>query len=106
MYEAKSWPPPAMVVTHVGMGNEPIERRRKNYRLNSPFEHRPVFRVPSKWTNSKVAQFRYDSASNNWTLYCSDRNGRWHRYTRKRPTEDISKLLLEVDRDPTGIFWG
>ncbi len=69
-------------------------------------EHRPVFRKQDEWIDHKVAQFRYDPASDSWTLYCSDRNGRWHRYAEKRPTGDLSVLIHEVDEDPTAIFWG
>ena len=70
------------------------------------FEHRPVWRMPDKWTNSKVAQFRYDPDSDRWTLYWSDQHDRWHRYTRKRSTNDIATLIREVDEDPVGAFWG
>jgi hypothetical protein len=41
-----------------------------------------------------------------WTLYWSDRNGRWHLYDLIDPTDDVRVLLNEVDRDPTCIFWG
>ncbi len=70
------------------------------------FEHRPVFKSHGIWTWSKVAQFRYDPPSDRWTLYCRDRNRRWSRDTQKQSTADFSVLLLEVDKDPTGIFWG
>ena len=69
-------------------------------------EHRPVFMRPDTWTDIGIAQFRFDATSTRWKLYCADRNGRWHRYTRKRPAADIAALLREVDRDPTCIFWG
>jgi hypothetical protein len=80
-----------------------VETRGNNVTL---FEHRPVFHMLGKWTNSKVAQFRYDPDSDRWTLYCSDRHDRWHRYTQKQPATAIAALLREVDQDPTGIFWG
>jgi Protein of unknown function (DUF3024) len=31
---------------------------------------------------------------------------RFHEYGRVPATESIEDLLAEVDRDPTGIFWG
>ncbi len=58
------------------------------------------------WTTSPVARFRHTAKTRLWTLYWRDRNGRWHLYDLKRPTADILALLDEVDRDPTGIFWG
>lgn len=35
-----------------------------------------------------------------------DRNHGWQRYEYSRPTTEIAALLEEIDRDPTGIFWG
>jgi hypothetical protein len=69
-------------------------------------ESRPYFRDPSIWTELKVAQFRYSQEDNTWSLYCADRNEKWHFYDSLDPSADINDLLAEVDRDPTGIFWG
>ena len=80
-----------------------VETRGNNVTL---FEHRPVWRMPDKWTDGKVAQFRFDPASEHWTLYWSDRHGRWLRYEGKGPTSDIAALIGEVDADPVGAFWG
>ena len=70
------------------------------------FETRPYFHNPSIWTEVPVAQFRYDNKSNKWTLYCADRNSKWHLYTEAKPSGKVDDLLKEVDRDSTGIFWG
>jgi hypothetical protein len=70
------------------------------------FENRPAFRTPDRWTDSAIAQFRYDPGGNRWTLYCADRNSRWHKYDDLEPNEEFDVLLQEVDEDPTGIFWG
>ena len=80
-----------------------IEVRGNNVTL---VEHRPVWRMPDQWTDGKTAQFRYDPTSERWTLYWSDRHGRWLRYEDKRPVADIAALLREVDEDPFGAFWG
>ena len=71
-------------------------------------ERRPPLRVTGRkeWTEIVVAQFRRDSDSGQWRLYCADRNSRWHAYQGVRPTKTLSPLLAEVDRDPSGIFWG
>lgn len=53
-----------------------------------------------------IAQFRYDVGSDRWTLYWPDRNSRWHLDDNVDPSPDIATLLAEVDRDPTGIYWG
>jgi hypothetical protein len=59
-----------------------------------------------EWTKRGVARLRYTAKDAIWTLYWSDRNGRWHRYDPVGPTPDIRTLLDEVDHDPMGIFWG
>ncbi len=60
----------------------------------------------TEWTTSAVAQFRYNPKAATWMLYWRDRNSRWHLYERLRPSKNIDHILAEVDRDPTGIFWG
>ncbi|WP_035055615.1 DUF3024 domain-containing protein [Desulfuromonas sp. TF] len=69
-------------------------------------ESRPAFGMPEKGVEIPVAQFRYDPADNLWTLYCSDRNSRWHPDMEIDPVKDFDRLLQEIDRDPTGIYWG
>jgi hypothetical protein len=58
------------------------------------------------WTRQPVAQLRYDPNHRHWTLYCADRNGRWHRYSHSEPSRTILTLLGDITADPTGIFWG
>jgi hypothetical protein len=67
-------------------------------------ETRRYYRDPSIWTENPVAQFRFDNQK--WTLHCMDRNSRWHLYDLLDPSADFDDLLKELDRDPTGIFWG
>jgi len=71
-------------------------------------ERRPPLRGTGRkeWTEIAVAQFRRDSEAGPWRLYCADRNSRWHAYARVQPAKTLTTLLAEVDRDPTGIFWG
>lgn len=57
------------------------------------------------WMSSPVAQIRCSDHSGVWTLYCRDRHQRWKLYTRLAPAT-ITRVLDEVDRDPTRIFWG
>ena len=52
-----------------------------------------------------VAQLRYDPDAGRWTLYCADRNSRWHHYDPIEPGT-VTELLAEIEQDPTGIFWG
>jgi Protein of unknown function (DUF3024) len=59
-----------------------------------------------EWSVQGVARFRYVRTTGLWTLYWPDQNGRWHRYDGAAPSRSVRELLDEVDRDPTGIFWG
>jgi len=83
---------------------------RMGYRIRGDtvtiFEERPAFDDPSEWIEFVVAQMRFKSSSGRWRLFCADRNSRWHPYDGISDTPEISDLLDEIDRDPTGIFWG
>lgn len=70
------------------------------------FEKRVYFQDHSRWIEHPVARFRYVKVRNKWELYWLDRNSRWHLYDNVRPNRSIEPLLAEVDKDPTGIFWG
>jgi len=70
------------------------------------FEERPAFMKPDTWVQIVVAQFRFSPLSKAWTLYCADRNSKWHLYSEIDPALNFEVLLEEVDDDPTGIFWG
>lgn len=72
----------------------------------SLFEERPYFQDPSRWTSSPVAQFRFNQEDKIWSLYCSDRNSKWHLYDRTKPSRQFIHLLKAVESDSTGIFWG
>ena len=69
-------------------------------------EHRPFFLDPARWTESPVAQLRFDSDSGLWSLYCRDRNQRWHSFQPMPSSPHLHKLISEIGRDQTGIFWG
>ncbi len=63
-------------------------------------------RIGSEWTRQPVAQLRHEPSDHHWRLYCTDRNSRWHYYDMVEATPQLDELLDEIDRDPTGIFWG
>lgn len=48
----------------------------------------------------------YTKSAGLWSLFWRDRNGRFHAYDLVAPTASIEDLLMEVERDPTAIFWG
>lgn len=69
-------------------------------------EERASLHGDTQWSRSPLAQFRFDSATLQWSLYCADRNGRWHLYRPAEPARDIGALLHAIDTDTTGIFFG
>lgn len=71
------------------------------------FENRAPWHPDMKeWTSMAIAQIRYNEKTGEWTLYCADRNSKWHEYYDIEPTKNIDALLKEIDEDPTGIFLG
>lgn len=69
-------------------------------------ESRPYFQDNSIWTDMKIAQIRFRNEDKSYTLYCLDRNERYHLYELINSSKDLNELLKEIDDDPTGIFWG
>lgn len=69
-------------------------------------ERRPPWdRGDDEWTSQEIARLKYDAERTDWTLYWSDRNGRFHLYDLIEPGT-VASLLDEVEQDPTCIFWG
>lgn len=83
---------------------------RVEYRIRGDevtlYESRPGYNDPSRWYSTSIARFKKEPATNLWSLYWADRSDKWHRYEPAPSHADIDTLLTEVDRDPTGIFWG
>jgi hypothetical protein len=70
------------------------------------FEKRPHRQRADEWIESPVAKFRFNRRRGLWTLLWRDRNLEWHIYDLLDPVANLGVLVDEVDRDPTGIFWG
>jgi hypothetical protein len=87
-----------------------LDQVRLNFKIRGNsvtlFEERPAFGKASTWVDIKVAQFRFNSEEGTWSLFCADRNSKWHGYLGILPSKNFDNLLQEVDKDPTGIFWG
>ncbi len=71
-------------------------------------ECRPPWRadIGPEWTRLPIARLRFTQSTGLWSLYWRDRNLHFHVYDRARPTSSIEDLLVEIDRNPTAIFWG
>jgi hypothetical protein len=59
-----------------------------------------------EWSTVGVARLRYTATRREWTVQSADSNGRWSRYEFIDAVPRVDVLLDEIDRDPTGIFWG
>jgi hypothetical protein len=71
------------------------------------FEHRaPWTKTLPEWSIITVAQLRYIPKNQTWMLYWSDRNSKWHEDEYLAPVKNLDLILKELDRDPTGIYWG
>lgn len=68
-------------------------------------ESRPLFIDPAIWNEIKIAQFEFSAESCNWTLFWYDRKNRRQPYPTGRNKDTLEKLIIEVNTDPTGIFW-
>ena len=68
-------------------------------------ESRPLFIDPGVMNDVNVAQFEFDPDRQIWTLYWYDRKNRRQPYPTGRNRDTFTKLISEVDTDPTGIFW-
>lgn len=71
-------------------------------------ERRPPWKpdLGTEWSETTVAQLRYEHSAGGWSLYCADSRGRWHVFDDVRPSKTVEPLLAVVEADPTGIFWG
>lgn len=70
------------------------------------YERRPHFLQNNKKHDSPVAKIKFINKWRNWELYYMNRNLRWCKYWDYVPKKRFSTILKEIDRDPTGIFWG
>ena len=57
-------------------------------------------------TRQRIARLRFTASRREWTLYWCDHNDRFRRYEPLQPQSSIQRLMDEIDRDPTCIFWG
>lgn len=59
-----------------------------------------------EWTRFPVARLRHTKKTGKWSIYRRDRNANFHLYDLVAPTSHVDRLLAEIERDPTAIFWG
>lgn len=69
------------------------------------FEERVVLANPGRWAARPVAQFRFQSDLNQWTLHYPDARHSWRLYLNANPTLNLKQLIQAVDDDPFNSFW-
>jgi len=70
------------------------------------FESRPAFERPHEWREHPVAKFKFIKSRRVWELFCVYRDLKWHVYEPLPEWSALAVLVIEVEKDPTGIFWG
>jgi hypothetical protein len=70
------------------------------------YETRPAFRDPSHWVEQGVAKLRFVRTAGEWRLFWQRASLRWQSYEPLASSRDIEILLVEIDRDPHGCFFG
>ncbi len=70
------------------------------------YEERPSWDNPRKWTASGVARFKYNRKQNLWKLYWMREDLKWCPYGPLPESTRIDRLIVEVDKDPHGTFFG
>jgi len=68
-------------------------------------EERPGFMKPDEWVARPMAKLRYSEARNTWSLFWSDKSGKWHRVSNAKAESDIRAVLAFILSDPVGVFW-
>lgn len=69
-------------------------------------ELRTICGVPGTRRPVPTARFRYLPARQAWRLEYTDEKLRWRPYRPLPEAASFIELLRELDRDPTGVFWG
>ena len=70
------------------------------------FEVRPRWKAPEEKTKLGVARFRYTRTQDQWRLYWMRSDMKWHAFEPTSPTARIEELVIAVDNDEYGCFFG
>ncbi len=69
-------------------------------------ERRPDWEGGPNWSDMAIIRFRYSNRTARWTVYWCDSKHKWHLCDDFEPTESLANLVIEVDEDESGRFWG
>jgi hypothetical protein len=89
---------------------EHLHHYRVTYIIRNPYitlyENRPSMRDKKKWTSIPIARIRFDPSELTWELYWLDQNDKGHFYEGLAPTVNLGRVLREIEKDVTHIFFG
>jgi len=68
-------------------------------------EVRPRWDKPDEYTRMPVAKLKFIRSRNIWKLYWHRANGKWYPYEHFE-SRDLEDLIIEIDDDPYGCFFG
>lgn len=84
------------------------QRVRLVYRLRG--ERATLFMRQQKETGglaaTAIACFRFSAELQQWSLHYLGTDRKWRLYLNASPTLNLRKLLISLDDDPLGFFWG
>ena len=69
-------------------------------------EIRPSWKDKTQMSELPVAQVRWVASRQVWRLYWMRRDLRWHSFPGLPETKTLEEALAEVDRNPSGCFFG
>lgn len=70
------------------------------------YEVRPAWNNPSEFTRMPLAKLTHVRSENIWKLYWKRANDKWVIYEPKRSDKDLGNLVLEIEKDSHGCFFG
>lgn len=87
---------------------DPLRPRHLRYRIDGQkinlYEVRRSHSSPQEPQQLPMAQIRYNTDLNQWTLHHQN-NDHWQLYLNISPNLDFNKMLLAIKQDPLGYFW-
>ena len=93
---------PGAVRNQVRITCESYDRHLEIVELRAVQHGRPA---SEEWVRTPVAKVRYTKSRGLWSLSWRGSDERWHNYNQMAPGS-VQRVLDELDRDPTALFWG
>ena len=70
------------------------------------FDIRPAFQQPGEFIELPVARATYVKSRDIWKIYWMRADLKWHRYDPQSSVATIDDLLVVINQDPHGCFFG